>query len=109
MAIIDRIDGLNQGVAYKAPVRVATTANITLSGEQTIDGVAVVADQRILVKDQTTASENGIYISSTGTWVRSKDFDGARDVTEGTVFMVLYGTANIGGFYALSTSASTPQ
>ena len=45
----DRIDGLSAALAIKAPVRVATTANITLSGEQTIDGVAVVEHDRVLV------------------------------------------------------------
>lgn len=52
---IDRTDGLSSSVAIKGPCRVATTANVTLSGEQTIDGVAVVTDDRVLVKDQTTA------------------------------------------------------
>ena len=52
----DRIDGLSTSVAMKAPVVVATTANITLSGLQTIDGVSVVTGDRVLVKDQTTSS-----------------------------------------------------
>ena len=43
-----------------------TTENITLSGTQTIDGIAVVSDNRILVKNQTTASENGIYLVKAG-------------------------------------------
>lgn len=104
MTVTDRINGLNQGVAYKAPVRVATTANITLSGEQTIDGIAVVANDRVLVKDQTDAKENGIYIASASAWARSADFDGSRDVTEGTLFMVLYGSTSAGFLYKLTTT-----
>ena len=104
MGLNDRLNGLNQGVAYKAPVLVATTENITLSGEQTIDGVAVLADSRVAVILQSDGTENGIYIVSSGTWTRTKDFDGARDVTEGTVFLVLYGTVNAGNFYRLTTT-----
>jgi len=104
MTVTDRINGLNQGVAYKAPVRVATTANITLSGEQTIDGVAVVANDRVLVKNQDDAKENGIYIASASAWSRSADFDGSRDVTEGTLFMVLYGSTSAGYLYKLTTT-----
>lgn len=57
----------------KKSVRVATTANITLSGTQTIDGIAVVAGDRVLVKDQTTASQNGIYVVAAGAWSRATD------------------------------------
>jgi len=56
-------------------VLVATTANITLSGTQTIDGVAVVAGNRVLVKDQTTQSQNGIYVVASGAWTRATDAD----------------------------------
>jgi phage-related tail fiber protein len=54
---------------------VATTANITLSGTQTIDGVAVVAGDRVLVKSQTAPAENGIYVVSNTSWSRSLDTD----------------------------------
>jgi hypothetical protein len=59
--------------SWKDTVRVATTGNITLSGAQTIDGVAVVAGNRVLVKDQATASANGIYVAAAGPWGRSAD------------------------------------
>jgi hypothetical protein len=96
----DRFNGIQASVAVKAPVRVATTANITLSGEQTIVGVAVsengsgVAPDRVLVKDQANTVENGIYDVSTSGWSRSKDFDGARDVQQGTLVPVYAGTVN---------------
>ena len=88
----ERFGGLNSSVAIKEPCRVATTANITLSGTQTIDGVAVVADDRVLVKNQNNATENGIYIVKSTSWERTKDFDGPRDVANGMVVFVLSGT-----------------
>lgn len=83
------------GAAYKQSVRCATTANITLSGTQTIDGIAVVAGDRVLVKNQTTASQNGIYVVSAGAWTRSLDAD-ASDEIGAAVVNVDSGTANGG-------------
>lgn len=61
------------GMKWRPSVRAATTANITLSGEQTIDGVALVAGDRVIVKDQTTAAQNGIYVCAAGGWPRASD------------------------------------
>lgn len=96
MAQTDRTAGLVGNTAIKTPVRVATTADITLSGEQTIDGVACVSGDRVLVKNQATASENGIWVVDTGEWSRAADFDGVRDVTNGTLVHVTSGTAGAG-------------
>lgn len=63
------------GTKFKDLAKVATTANITLSGTQTIDGIAVVAGDRVLVWKQTTTSANGIYIVSASTWTRASDAD----------------------------------
>lgn len=63
------------GIKWRPQVKAATTANIVLSGEQTIDGVAVVAADRVLVKDQTTTSQNGIYVCAVGAWSRATDAD----------------------------------
>lgn len=101
----DRLFGTNSSMAIKVPCRVATTANITLSGEQTIDGVAVVANDRVLVKNQTTPSQNGIYFCSTSTWQRTPDFDGTRDVTQGTIIKVNSGASGM-GFWYLSTTGT---
>ena len=60
-ATVAQVDAARQGVMVKNPVRVATTTNITLSGTQTIDGVALSAGNRVLVKDQSTGQNNGIY------------------------------------------------
>lgn len=81
---IDRLDGLSSATAVKGPTKVATVANITLSGHQTMDGVAVVTGDRVLVKDQTDQRENGIYVCDSGNWRRAKDFSGNRDVQKGT-------------------------
>ena len=106
MPIVDRRYSVAEGLAYKAPCRVATTANITLSGLQTVDGVALAADDRVLVKDQSTASENGIYAASTGTWTRERDFDGALDVVTGTAVYITAGTANARHIYIVSTTGT---
>ena len=106
MSIIaaERLRGITDGQAVKAACVVATTANITLSGLQTIDGVSVLADYRVLVKDQTTASENGVYVASSGTWTRAYDFDGDNDIIRGTRVFVVTGTTNAATEWYISTS-----
>lgn len=76
-------DSPEEGI--KSPVVVATTANITLSGEQTINTVAVVAGNRVLVRAQTDPLENGIYNASAGAWTRSTDWNRADDVVNGVL------------------------
>lgn len=76
------VDAAVNGLSWKNAVRVATTSNITLSGTQTIDGVAVNAGNRVLVKNQTLPEQNGVYVVAAGAWVRSIDFDGAPDIGE---------------------------
>lgn len=106
MTSVDRIQGLSGGIAIKVPCRVATTANITLSGEQTIDGIAVVDGDRVLVKNQTTGSENGIYEASTGGWTRAPDFDGSNDVVTGTMVLVVSGTVNADTAWRVTTTGT---
>lgn len=89
---LDRIDGLSTSVALKAPCRVATTANITLSGLQTIGSVTVADGDRVLVKDQSNAVENGIYVARATAWTRALDFNGARDVVKGTAVRLADGS-----------------
>lgn len=81
--------------AFKKSVRAATTANITLSAPQTIDGIALVAGDRVLVKDQTTASQNGIYVVQAAAWARPTDADAASKLAGATV-NVDSGTSNGG-------------
>lgn len=103
-SLTDRRSGISGSLAIKQPCRVATTAAITLSGLQTIDGVAVVADDRVLVKDQSNAVENGIYIASTSEWERAKDFDGPLDAVKGTFVLVIEGIAGGGKEYQVTTA-----
>lgn len=89
----------------KRSVKVATTANITLSGTQTIDGIAVVALDRVLVKDQSTPANNGIYLVAAGAWTRTDDASTASEIAGGTV-NVDQGTLN-GGQTFSTTFKST--
>jgi phage-related tail fiber protein len=88
------VDATRQGLDIKDSVRVATTANITLSGTQTIDNVAVIAGDRVLVKDQTTQTANGIYVVASGGWTRSTDADTGAKLTGGSFVFVEQGNAN---------------
>lgn len=88
----------------KQSVRVATTANITLSGAQTIDGVAVVAGDRVLVKNQTTGSQNGIYVASNTGWTRAADADQDADVTAGMLVIAAEGTTQADSIWKLTTN-----
>ena len=107
----DRRDGVNSSAAIKVACRCATTANITLSGYQTIDGILPTsadteANRRVLVKNQTTTTENGVYTMDTGTWARTKDFDSNRDVSTGTLVPVNFGTANNRSVWRLTTTGT---
>ena len=91
---------------FKHSVLVATTANIALSGVQTIDGVLLPADARVLVKNQTAAKENGLYVvSSTGVWKRTQDADSSVEVTPGLFVSVETGTVNGDSVWQLVTDA----
>ena len=100
------VDGVSQGLDIKEAVKVATTANITLSGTQTIDGVAVSADERVLVKNQSTATENGLYLCKAGSWARTDDLAAGADASSVFVF-VDQGTVNAdNGFVCSSNKGS---
>ena len=100
------IDNTRSGLEVKDSVVVATTANITLSGTQTIDGIAVTAGQRVLVKDQTTASQNGIYVVAAGAWSRSTDADTAAEFNSGVFFFVEKGTENADNGFVMTQDAA---
>jgi hypothetical protein len=87
------VDSVAQGLDVKGSCRAATVANITLSGAQTIDGVAVIAGDRVLVKDQSTAANNGIYVVAAGSWTRSTDADTWAELV-GAFTFVEDGTVN---------------
>lgn len=87
------VDNVAQGLDVKASVLAATTANITLSGAQTIDGVSVVAGDRVLVKNQSTQADNGIYVVSNTSWARSADANTWTELVSAYTF-VEQGTVN---------------
>jgi hypothetical protein len=108
MAAIDRLNGLasETTLAIKAPCAAATTANITLSGIQTIDGVSVGNDsERVLVKDQTDATQNNIYIASSGNWTYAEDAGGNTDWATGTLVYVSGGLTNAGAYQQTGTDS----
>lgn len=84
------------------PVDFCTTANITLSGEQTIDGV-VTSGSRGLVRNQTDGTKNGIYITASGAWTRAPDADATLEFSASKQVLVLAGTANAGRVFFLRT------
>lgn len=100
------VDAVAQGLSVKAAVRVATTANITLSGEQTIDGVSVVTGDRVLVKNQTTSSQNGIYDANSGAWARSGDADAGSELAAGTFTFVTEGTTQTSSGWVQTTTGT---
>lgn len=97
------VDATSSGLDIKVSVRAATTANITLSGAQTIDGVSVIAGDRVLVKDQSTGADNGIYVAAAGAWSRSSDADSSLEVNAGMFTFVEEGTVNGDIGYVLAT------
>ncbi|MGI9143332.1 MAG: hypothetical protein ACR2IJ_09120 [Fluviibacter sp.] len=102
------VDLAVQGLDPKASVKAASNANIaSLSGTMTIDGIALVAGDRVLVKDQTTAAQNGIYIVSATAWARSDDMSVWAEFPNAYVF-VEQGTTNAdNGFLCTSDQGGT--
>ena len=102
-------DAALEGLKPKEAVRVATTANITLSGAQTIDGVLLSAGDRVLVKDQTLPEQNGIYVVAGGAWPRSDDFNELSPIDEinGAMVSVQEGTDQKGFVFVQYGTVST--
>jgi len=102
----DTLDGIQNTTDYKTSVRFATTANLNLAttGLTVIDGVTPVAGNRALVKNQSTASQNGIYLVGATAWTRATDCDASADVTSGMQVAVSEGTANGGKWFILTTA-----
>ena len=107
------VDAVKQSLDIKDSVRVASTGNVSLTGGSsdleagdTIDGVTLVAGDRVLLKNQSTASENGIYVAvaSGGTPARSDDANASADVTSGMFVWVEEGTSNGDQGYVLTTN-----
>lgn len=100
----DRFNGVIASLAIKAPCVAVALVNLTLSGEQTVNGVAVVAGDRVLVIGQTNATENGIYDASSSAWARAADWDGNRDVVSGTFVTVADQNVGRNPYYQVTTA-----
>jgi hypothetical protein len=92
--IQDNLGGGTGGANWYPSVGAATTADITLSGTQTIDGVALVAGDIVLVKDQADKSQNGIYTVAAGAWTRISALDSGEELSKKPAVRVTGGTAN---------------
>ena len=92
--------------AFALPCRAATTANISLSGIQTIDDIGLIAGDRVLVKDQTTATQNGIYTVASGSWTRPFDSDTGTELQVRSFFKITSGSVNA-DYYARIQNTGT--
>jgi hypothetical protein len=90
----------------KEPCRLATTGLVSLSGLGAIDGVTPSAGDRILVKDQVTGAQNGIYVAASGSWTRSTDADSGSKVKAGMAVLVAEGTVNADSGWMLTTNGA---
>ena len=100
------VDAVKQSLDIKDSVRVATTGNITVSGTQQIDGVTLSAGDRVLVKDQSTQAQNGIWVVAAGSWSRATDADADAEVTAGLFVFVEEGTTNADSGWVLTTNGT---
>lgn len=93
--------------SWKDSVRAASAgSNVTLSGTQTLDGVALVAGDRFFAKDQTTGSQNGVYVVAAGAWAYDLDYAVNNLVRPGHTISVQQGTVN-GGTQWVNTNTGT--
>src|SRR5260370_20058306 len=97
------VDNVAQGLAPKQSVRVLASANLVLSGTQTVDGVALSAGDTVLCIAQTTGSQNGSYTVAAGAWTRTPDFADVNDAVRSPYWFVGEGTANAGSGWVMTT------
>ena len=101
------VDSARAGLRLKDAVKAASTGNLNLTGTQTVDGIALVAGDRVLAKDQTTAAANGIYVVAAGAWTRASDADTAAEIADGATTFVQQGTANANSTWAQINTVTT--
>lgn len=100
------VDAMGSGIDWKEAVAAATTSNIVLSGLQSIDGVTLIAGDRVLVKDQTDDTENGVYVVDTGPWSRAADYDDALEVSHSAIYVLEGGAVNGRGSFVQSKAVT---
>jgi hypothetical protein len=101
------VDTVAQGLDTKASVVAGTTVNITLSGTQTIDGVVLIAGDRVLVKNQTASADNGLYLCAAGAWTRTTDMNTWAQVPGAYVFVETGTTLADTGWVCTSNAGGT--
>jgi hypothetical protein len=101
------VDNFAQGLKPKASAKLATTANITLNGIQTIDGVVTVVNDRVLVKNQTLQQNNGVWVVTANAWTRADDYNSAIEAADGSFVFVRSGTTNGGSGFVQISSVTT--
>ena len=111
LASKEYVDAVKTGLDFKDSVRLATTANGTLGSAfangQSVDGTTLSTGDRILIKDQTTGSENGIYtVNASGAPTRATDADENAEVTSGLFVFVEAGTVNADSGFVLTTDGT---
>ena len=111
LATKEYVDAVKTGLDFKDSVRLATTANGTLGSAfangQSVDGTTLATGDRILLKNQSTASENGIYtVNASGAPTRATDFDSTAEVTAGAFVFVEAGTQNADSGFVLTTDGA---
>lgn len=99
------VDTVAAGLSVRDSAYVATTGNMVLSGLTTVDGILLTSGQRILVKDQTDDTENGIYSASTGIWGRTSDYDfDIGEISNGDLIPVVTGDTQYNSLWALTST-----
>ena len=98
------VDALVAGLAWKDTVKLASTANVALTGNVSVDGVTTAAGDRVLLKNQTAPAENGLWVASAGAWARATDADIEADLSNAAVF-VSQGTVNKDTAWVMTTDA----
>lgn len=99
------VDARAAGLDPKESARAATTGPITLSGVQTIDGVALSVGDRVLVKDQANSAQNGVYVVASGAWARAADMNEPAELTAGLFFFVESGTLHANSGWVKSSDS----
>jgi phage-related tail fiber protein len=100
------VDSAVNGTDWKQSVRAATTADITLSGLQTVDGISLSVGDRVLVKNQAGVENNGLYVAASGAWARTSDADASAEVTAGLSVMIEEGVTQADTQWRLITDGA---
>jgi phage-related tail fiber protein len=103
------VDIASQGFTYKNAVRVVATTNVAaISGLLVIDGITLVAGNRVLLAGQTTPAQNGIYVAAAGAWTRAADADANGEIADGALVPIGEGTANGDSLFLCTATTATP-